>query len=131
MLRKMLDKDCSFEEVHSHYPQISAEEWNTFKEAESTPARIPKWGWGKKMRENNVGDHTLGTHGYAGKQPIWDQEDAKRGPDEVNPWDKFKDPLAHRAIRARYKEDKVTGELKTGNKVLILEKKILVRNLPV
>ena len=43
-LRKMLDKDCSFEEVHSHYPQISVEEWNTFKEAENTPTRIAKRG---------------------------------------------------------------------------------------
>ena len=127
----MLYKYCSFDEVHSHYPQISAEECNTFKEAESTPSRIAKWGWGKTIREKNVGDHTLGTRGYTGKQPKWDEEDAKRNPDEENPWDKFTDPLARRTIRARYKHDKETGDLKTGKKVLELEKKILVRNLPV
>ena len=82
------------------------------------------------MRDKNIGDHTLGSRGYAGKQPKWDEEDAKRPRGEENPWDKFTDPLARRAIRARYKHDKDTG-LKTGKKVLELEKKILVRNLPV
>ena len=66
-LRKMLDKDCSFEEVHRRFPQISADAWTTFKDAENTPEAIAKRGWGKKMWDKNIGDHTLGSRGYAGK----------------------------------------------------------------
>ena len=65
------------------------------------------------MRDKNIGLHNIRTRGFLGKQPIWDKEDATRPPGEENPWEKFKDPLARRMIRARYHTDKETWKLKT------------------
>ena len=113
MRKMLLDQEMSFEEIRGHYPQISLAYLATFKENEDTPEERAKQEWGKSMRDKNIGHHNLGTCGFLGKQPIWDKEDATRPPGVENPWEKFKDPLARRMIRAWYHTDKETGKLKT------------------
>ena len=82
------------------------------------------------MRDKNVGNHNLGSRGYAGKEPIWEKEDAElRAKNIENPYDKYTDPIAKGFIRSRYHVDKTTGQLVTTEKVKELEKKLLVRNL--
>ena len=73
------------------------------------------------MHEKNVAPHNLRSHGYPGKQPIWDKGDAERKwPD---PYPKFKNPLGNRFVQARYRVDPKTKELCTNTKVKDLEKK--------
>ena len=43
--------------------------------------------WGK-----NIGNHHLRCHGYPGKEPLWEKEDAKlRSQNKENPYDKYTD----------------------------------------
>ena len=51
-----------------------------------------------------MGKHSLGSHGYLGKRPIWDKEDAER--EAAGLPDPFTNPLEHDFIRSRYKWDK-------------------------
>ena len=54
-----------------------------------------------------MGKHRLGSHGYLGKRPIWDKEDAEREAAGLpDPFAKFTNPLERDFIRARYKWDK-------------------------
>ena len=76
------------------------------------------------MQKKNVSPNNLGSRGYAGKEPIWQKEDARReGP---NPYDKIKDPLAQKFVRARFRDHPTSpGELLMNAKVKELEQKIL------
>ena len=127
----MLAKGDDFDEIHRNYPQITEADLTLFKAREELTAKKALSKWGKDMREKNVGNHDLGSRGYLGKERIWAKEGAQRKPDDPpNPYDKFKDPLACRFVRARYRVDKKNGELVTVEKVKDLEKNLLVRNLP-
>ena len=66
----------------------------------------------------NIGIPRLGSHGYTGKRRVWDTEDAARleGPQELDPWEEYDNPLARDYIRARYTRDPVTGEWTTDTR---------------
>ena len=115
-MREQLDKGADFAAIHAKWPSISKEDLALFKDREELASRKALRVWGKELREKNIGPHNLGSRGYAGKEKIWEKEDAKReGP---NPYDKIKDPLARRFIRSHYKENpKVPGDFVLNSKV--------------
>ena len=121
----------SWETISLKEPMIDEEEFNTFKAGlASEEARI--WTeWGKKMREQNIGNHKLGSGGYRGKQPIWDKEDAKLERLGIeNRWLKIMDPQLRNFVWARYRWDAELQQFVTDDievKAFELE---LVRNLP-
>ena len=112
------------------FRSISEEDFKLFLENEKLGKTERLRTWGKEMRDKNVGNHNLGSCGYAVKEPIWAKEDAEfRAKNIENPYDKYTDPIAKCFIRSRYHVDKTTGQLITTEKVKELETKLRVRNL--
>jgi hypothetical protein len=94
-VRKLIDEDKSFDEIHIIYPMITEDDLAQFKAKEGLRSTKALREWGKEMRGKNIGNHNLGSRGYPGKQPIWDKEDAAlRADGKENPYDWFPDPLA-------------------------------------
>ncbi|KAK1692050.1 hypothetical protein QYE76_008747 [Lolium multiflorum] len=119
MVRKMIADGKGFEEVHSAFPHVSQADFDAFVANEELQATKNRKLWGKEMRELNIGNHNLGSHGYEGKEPYWAKEDeAYVNAGIENPWLKYKDPLERRFIRSRYHKKKLTGELVTDPKVV-------------
>ena len=83
------------------------EEFQKFKDTctiEDAKAKAQKF---KALQLRNTGNQRLGSHGYLGKRPIWDKEDAEREAAGLpDPFAKFTAPLERDFIRARYKWDK-------------------------
>jgi hypothetical protein len=78
-----------------------------------------------------LGNHNLGSQGYAGKEPVWKKEDeALECEGKPNLWNKFTDEKAKKFIRSRYRIDPKPGLLVTTDKVKKLEEEYLVRSLP-
>ena len=130
-VRKELDKPdgAGLPEIKRLWPQITDEDLAIFKAKASTTSSQSQRQYMKSLRDKNLGNHNLGSRGYAGKQPIWDKEDAAtRAAGQVPEWDKIEDPLAKGYIRSRYHVDPATKKLVTTPKVLELWEK-LVRNL--
>jgi hypothetical protein len=76
-----------------------------------------------------LGNHNLGSQGYAGKEPVWKKEDeALEREGKLNPWNKFTDEKAKKFIRSRYRIDLKSGLLVTTDKVKKLEEEYLVRS---
>ena len=69
------------------------------------------------MNSKNVGHHHLGSGGYFAAEPKWEKHDAEWAAKGIsNPFDKFKDKQTRNFVRARFTEDPVAKELKTGLK---------------
>jgi hypothetical protein len=129
-VRKMLDAGKGFDEIYEIYLMIQADDLALFKDKEELTSTKALREWGRDTRKKNIGNHHLGSRGYAEKQLKWDKEDeALRAEGKQNTFNWFANPLACRFIRARYHEDKGTRELVTAPEVKDLEK-FLVRNLP-
>jgi len=80
----------------------------------------------------NIGNHTLRSRGYPGKEKKWAKEDAKFAAEGIqNPCDKFADPLERAFGRSRYKWNKVTQRFETAEKTELLMKnwRISIRNV--
>ena len=124
-VRNMIEEEgAGFDEIQKMWSIISEEDFKEFWDIEATAAKQKLRQWGKDMQKKNVAPHNLGSRGYAGKEPIWQKEDARReGP---NPYDKIKDPLAQKFVMARSRDNpKLPGELFFYAKVKELENKIL------
>lgn len=131
-VRKMLDKGPDgLAELKKSYPQIPDADLDIFRAKHSLTSDQAHRDWGRELASKNLGPHNLGSRGYDGKQPKWDKEDAaKRAAGQIPIWDKYNDdPLAKSFIRSRYREDPVTKEHITTEKVQKLEEN-LVSNLP-
>ena len=129
-VKNSIDKGESWEVISKKNPMLDEEEFRIFK-ADIATADAIKWTqWGRSMREQNIGNHHLGSGGYRGKQAIWDKEDAeleRLGKD--NPWLKITDLQLRQFVRARYYLDKETGEFITDDPEVKEFEKNLVRNL--
>ena len=82
------------------------------------------------MRELNLGNHKLGSGGYAGKKPIWDKdyaEIARLGIENI--WHKIMDEQVRNFVRSRYYLKPGTGEFVTDYQEVKDLEKMLVRNL--
>lgn len=64
-------------EIKKLWPSIEEADWNEYVQAHSGDEFKKKSEWGKDMWQKIVGNHRLCSHGYPGKKPIWDKEDAK------------------------------------------------------
>ena len=86
---------------------LTEEEFKKFKDTCATEAAKAKAAKFKSLQQRNTGEHRLGSHGYLGKRPIWDKQDAEREAAGLpDPFEKFTNPLERDFIRARYKWDK-------------------------
>ena len=71
--------------------------------------------------------HKLGSRGYAGKEPVWERQDAQWAELGIpNIFAEFKDPLERRFIRARYWPDKDTVVLITDSLTYELENQLVI-----
>ena len=78
-VRKMIEEEgAGFDEIHKMWPSISEEDFKEFSAIEATAAKKNLRQWGKEMQKKNVAPHNLESRGYAGKEPIWQKEDARR-----------------------------------------------------
>ena len=62
-LRRMIRDGQDYPEVSKKYPQITEEEWTTFKKTASLPEVEDARKWGIGMRGLNIGPHFLGSRG--------------------------------------------------------------------
>ena len=109
MVRAMLKVNKTFEQIQGRFPRISEEDFEIFlnnEELESTKAAS---GWGLDMRGRNIGDHRLGSRGYEGKVPKWDEEDKAY----VAAGSEYKHEPTKFFLRSRYAKRTRTGELVT------------------
>ena len=123
-VKAKIEKGLSWAEISAKEPYIDIEEFEALKLSLASP-EAEKWTeWGKNMRALNLGNHHLGSGGYAGKKPVWDKEDAevaKLG--KENPWLKITDEQVRNFVRSRYYLKPGTGEFVTDYKdVLDFEK---------
>jgi len=129
-VKRMIEKDESYEKIKQKNPSITEDDYNDFKINCSSTANSQSSQWGKEMRELNIGEHTLGPGGYRVAEPIWDKEEADRAEQGLPPlFDKYGDKQTRNFVRARYKKDPKTKELTTDLKTRKLEL-VLVRNTP-
>jgi hypothetical protein len=114
MVRAMLKDNKTFEQIQGRFPRISEEDFEIFlnnEELESTKAAS---GWGLDMRGRNIGDHRLGSRGYEGKLPKWDEEDkAYVAAGKEPPFSEYKHEPTKFFLRSRYAKRTRTGELVT------------------
>ena len=125
-LRRMIREGKDYPEVSMKYPQITEEEWTTFKKTASLPEVEEARKWGIGMRGLNIGPHFLGSRGYGRKKAVrWNKEDAERKVGEKQPWDDLEDGPEKDFVRAHYKTDS-SGNLVTSNKMKDLQNKLIV-----
>jgi hypothetical protein len=127
---KILEKGLSWEEISAKEPYLEKDDFDIFKVSLSSP-EAEKWTeWGKNMRALNLGNHHLGSGGYAGKKPVWDKEDAEVARlGKENMWHKITDEQVRNFVRSRYYLKPGTGEFVTDYKDVLDFEKTLVRNL--
>ena len=90
-------------------------------------ATIALRAWGKQQQGLNIGVHKLGSRGYAGKEPVWERQDARWAELGItNIFEEFKDPFERRIIRARYWPDKDTGVLITDSLTYQLQDELVI-----
>jgi hypothetical protein len=92
-VKKRIDKKESWEEIKKHEPLLEHDDYVLFKEELETDTFKALSVLGKKMYEQNLGHHRLGSGGYRGIQEVWEKEDAeliRLG--KPNMFDKFTDP---------------------------------------
>jgi hypothetical protein len=126
-VKKRIDKDESWEEIKKHEPLLDL----LFKEELETDTFKALSALGKKMYEQNLGHHRLGSGGYRGIQEVWDKKDAeliRLG--KPNMFDKFTDPQVRNFVRARYYLCPKTKEFKTLVNAMQEFEKLVVSNLP-
>jgi hypothetical protein len=70
-VKKQIDKKESWEEIKKHEPLLEHDDYVLFKEELETDTAL-----GKKMYEQNIGHHCLGSGGSRRIQPVCDAEDA-------------------------------------------------------
>ena len=128
-MKKKIQKGDSWEKISAKEPTLGEDEFNIFKEYVKTE-EAKKWTeWGKAMRDQNIGNHWLGSGGYQGILPTWDKEDeevAHMG--KENPWHKITDEQVRNFVRSRYYLNPA-GEFVTDDEDVRKFEKLLVRNL--
>ena len=128
-VKAKIGENKTWEEISAKEPYIDREEFEVLKEALKSPEAVKWTEWGKQMRALNLGNHTLGSGGYAGKKPIWDKEDAeiaKLGIETI--WHKIMDKQVRNFVRSRYYLKPGTGEFITDYKDVLEFEKTLVSN---
>ena len=129
-MKKKIQKGDSWEKISAKEPTLNKEEFNIFKEYVKTEEAKKLTEWGKAMRDQNIGNHRLGSGGYRGIQPTWDREDeevARMG--KVNPWHKFTDEQVRNFVQSRYYLKKGMVEFVTDDEDVLKFEKLLVSNL--
>ena len=129
-VKKKIRKGLSWEEIKAKEPMLDQEEIKEFKLSLQTDEALKWTKWGKDIRDQNIGNHRLGSGGYRGKQPIWDKEDAEIAClGKENPWHKITDEHVRNFVRSRYYLNKAMGEFVTDDDDVRAFEKVLVRNL--
>ena len=73
--RKEVHKDYSV--IKDKWPTISEDDWNIFKiKNQENPVVQSQSTWGKDMRSKTLSNHTLGSRGFVGKKPVWDERES-------------------------------------------------------
>lgn len=130
-VKKRIDQKKSWEEIKEKEPMLEYDDYVLFKETLETDTMKALSAWGKRMYDQNIGHHRLGSGGYRAAQEIWDKEDAElRRLGKPNMWDRFTDPQVRNFVRARYFLCPKTKEFKTDDKAVRDFEKLLVSNLP-
>ena len=81
--------------------------------------------WGNNMRSKALSNHTLGSHGFVGKKPMWDKHDAILAAKGIpNYFEQFKDPLEYNYVRGRYHYDYKSGEFSADHQTRKLEEEL-------
>jgi hypothetical protein len=130
-VKKQIDKKESWEEIKKHEPLLEHDDYVLFKEGLDTDTSKGLSAWGKKMHDQNIGHHHLGSGGYTGIQHVWGAEDAeliRLG--KPNMFDKFTDPQVRKFVRACYFKCPKTKEFKTTDKDAQQFEKLMLSNLP-
>ena len=128
-VKAKIGENKTWEEISAKEPYIDREEFEVLKEALKSPEAVKWTEWGKQMRALNLGNHKLGSGGYAGKKPIWDKEDAeiaRLGLENI--WHKITDEQVRNFVRSRYYLKPGTGEFVTDYKDVLKFEKTLVSN---
>ena len=130
MKNKITKKEC-WEKIKKGEPMIDEDEFKIFK-AETETDDSKEWmEWGRKMQEQNIGNHQCGSGGYRGKKAIWAWEDAEvERLGKENPFLKITDEQTRNFVRARYYQDKDTMEVVTDDDDVRKFEEKLVSNLP-
>jgi hypothetical protein len=92
-VKKQIDKKESWEEIKKHEPLLEHDDYVLFMEELETDTFKALLVLGKKMYEQNIGHHHLGSGSYRGIQHVWDKDEAeliRLG--KPNMFDKFTDP---------------------------------------
>jgi len=122
-VRRLVDENKSYTEVHKKYPTITEADWETFKRDLGREEDKEQRKWGKKMQGLNIGTHRLGSRGYERKRKMWDKEDANPLlANKHKPWEEFEEGLQRDFIRARCHFNRNTMEYETDDKT----KKLIV-----
>jgi hypothetical protein len=92
-VKRSIEKEEPYSKIWADNPTLSEEEFEKFKETCTTDETKRKSEKFKGMQEKNTGSHRLGSHGYIGKRPIWDKEDAEHEAAGIpHPFAEFTDP---------------------------------------
>jgi hypothetical protein len=92
-VKKRIDQKESWEEIKKNEPLLEHDDYVLFKEELETDTFKALSALGKKMYEQNLGHHRLGSGGYRGIQHVWDKEDAELiHLGKPNMFNKFTDP---------------------------------------
>jgi hypothetical protein len=92
-VKKQIDTKESWKEIKKHVPLLEHDDYVLFKEELETDTFKALSALGKKMYEQNLGHHRLGSGGYRGIQEVLDKEDAELiHLGKPNMFDKFMDP---------------------------------------
>lgn len=130
-VKKRIDEKKSWEEIKAKEPMLEHNDYVLFKETLETDTAKLDSAWGKRLYDQNIGHHRLGSGGYRAAQEIWDKEDAElRRLGKPNRWDRFTDPQVRNFVRARYFLCPITKEFKTEDPAVQDFEKLLVRHLP-
>ena len=101
-VKRAIEADERLSKIIEENPTLTEEEIKKFKDTCATEAAKAKAAKFKSLQQRNTGKHRLGSHGYLGKRPIWDKEDAEREAAGLpGPFAKFTNPLEHDFIRGR------------------------------
>ncbi|MEI4920527.1 hypothetical protein Q8G81_33745, partial [Klebsiella pneumoniae] len=76
-VKNRIDKKKSWEEIKKHEPLLERDDYLLFKEDLHTDNTKEWVAWGKRLRDQNIGNHRLGSGGYIGIKPIWEKEDTE------------------------------------------------------
>ena len=66
----MVKEGADFDTIHATWPSIDEQDLADFKTAEAAERRKKLIEWAKDARSKKLGQHNLGSRGYAGKEKV-------------------------------------------------------------